>query len=111
MREQTSLKKVHAMVAEMSKRQNDQTFPASCVQFEDFSTVEIDGQRFGVMDSAKRLIAQRLRIPRDYLDRCPPHLQEMNLNYWVGTLKGTPLFMRFRRPGPAGGIYHSLQAD
>jgi hypothetical protein len=36
-----------------------------------------------VLPSAQRLLANRLRVPFSYLNRCPIELQAENLNYWI----------------------------
>ena len=36
-----------------------------------------------VLPQAQRLLANRLRVPFTYLDRCPADLQAENLNYWL----------------------------
>jgi hypothetical protein len=73
----------------------DQVHPASQVHFQSFSQVGIDGHSYQLTRSAQRLFAQKLRVPIEYLLRCPEDLQEVNLNYWVESLGETPLFVRF----------------
>ena len=70
---------------------------ASELEFGDFNSLIVreSGNVYQMMDSAKRLICGRLRLPQDYLARCPAHLQAENLNHWLSSLKDTPLFCRF----------------
>jgi hypothetical protein len=59
--------------------------------------IDIAGQYFGVLPSAQRLLANRLRIPHSYLNRCPVELQAENLNYWIEQERKSreTLFCRF----------------
>ena len=86
------------MVGEFSHGNWDGTFPASRLEFEDFNhvTEKGTGNIYQMMGSAKRLISQRLRLPADYLARCPRDLQAQNLNYWLRTFGDAPLFCRFK---------------
>jgi len=52
------------------------------IEFQDLSTVKISGEVYEVLPSAQRLIANKLRIPLSYLNRCPLYLQRENLAYW-----------------------------
>jgi hypothetical protein len=93
-----TLKRAAEIVDAFGNGNWDQTIPASRLQFEDFDhvTERGTGNIYKMMDSAKRLISQRLRLPADYLARCPRDLQAENLNYWLRTLGDAPLFCRFK---------------
>jgi len=86
----TTLQRAAEIVTDFGQGNWDQTIPASRLQFEDFDhvTEKGTGNSYKMMTSAKRLISQRLRLPVDYLQRCPRNLQAENLNYWLrGTAK------------------------
>ena len=49
-----------------------------------------------VMNSIpQRSIAWRLGIPYNYLTKCPPEIQALNLNFWLEHEKNEELFFRF----------------
>jgi hypothetical protein len=94
----TTLQRAAEITSEFSHGNWDQTIPASSLEFEDLDhvTERGTGNVYRMMGSAKRLISQRLRLPTDYLERCPRNLQAENLNYWLRTLGDAPLFCRFK---------------
>ena len=83
MRGKTSLGNIIEMVNEMSANHHDEIVPLSGIEFESLDKAHICGNEIEVLPSAQRLLANRLRIPHQYLDRCPQTLQEQNLNYWL----------------------------
>jgi len=91
------LEKAGEIVSDFSHGNWNQTLPASDLEFRDFDTLIMrkTGNEYEMLPSAQRLISTRLRLPQDYLIRCPKDLQAENLNYWLRTLKDTPLFCRF----------------
>jgi hypothetical protein len=93
----TSLREAAQMVSELSHGNWNRTFPASGLEFKDFKTMVVkeSGNEYEMLPSARRLISTRLRLPADYLLRCPRELQAQNLNYWLQRLNETPLFCRF----------------
>lgn len=94
----TTLQKAAEVVTDFSQGNWDQTIPASQLEFGDFDHVQEKGTGnvYKMMNSAKRLISQRLRLPVDYLERCPRDLQAQNLNYWLQRLDDRPLFCRLK---------------
>jgi len=90
-----TVKEIKEFLDKRQTRLYDQIHPASAVIFQSFAEVKIDGHSYQLTRSAQRLFAQKLRVPIDYLLRCPEHLQEINLNHWVRSLEETPLFVRF----------------
>jgi len=94
----TTLQRAAEIVGDFSHGNWDGIFPASRLKFEDFNHVSEKGTGmvYQMMGSAKRLISQRLRLPADYLERCPRDLQAQNLNYWLRKLGDAPLFCRFK---------------
>ena len=79
MRNTDTLENVIGKVHEISANNHDEIIPIRDMQFENLSKAEIVGQPFGVLPSAQRLIANRLRIPFSYLNRCPSDLQREEL--------------------------------
>ena len=73
------IQKVH----EMSANYYDETIEVKDIEFESLYTAWIGGNRFTVLPSAQRLLANKLRVPYSYLCRCPGELQAKNLNYWI----------------------------
>jgi hypothetical protein len=61
----------------------DEFMPVRDMSFESLDHMMISGQPVGVLPSAQRLLANRLRVPHSYLARCPQELQAQNLNYWI----------------------------
>ena len=93
----TTLARAAEMVSQVSKGNWDRTMKASQLEFSDLNRLRIkdSGAEYRMLPSAKRLIAHRLRLPAEYLERCPRNLQAENLNYWLERLGDTPLFCRF----------------
>ena len=85
--------KVHAM----SEHYFDETIPVMDMEFDGLEKMWIAGKQVGVLPSAQRLFANRLRVPYSYLSRCPKELQARNLNYWIEQEKERreTLFCRF----------------
>lgn len=73
------IQKVH----EISANHYDETIPVKDMEFESLHTAWIAGNRFTLLLCAQRLLANRLRVPYSYLNRCPANLQAKNLNYWI----------------------------
>ena len=70
-------------VHEISANHYDETIPVKDMEFESLHTARIAGNRFTLLLCAQRLLANRLRVPYSYLNRCPANLQAENLNYWI----------------------------
>jgi hypothetical protein len=97
MREKIKLENAICKVHELSASNYDETVAVRDMRFDSFKQIDIDGRSFGVLPSAQRLLANRLRVPFSYLDRCPQELQAENLNYWIEQEAKTrqSLFCRF----------------
>jgi hypothetical protein len=61
----------------------DETVSLSEIEFASLREAWIGGVGVEVLPQAQRLLANRLRVPFTYLDRCPAELQARNLNYWL----------------------------
>ncbi|MDP2644527.1 MAG: DUF932 domain-containing protein [Desulfobacterales bacterium] len=97
MRTNTTLENVINRVHEQSSNNYDETVAVHDMRFDSLERMDIAGQSFGVLPSAQRLLANRLRVPFSYLVRCPWELQAENLNYWIEreTRNRHSLFCRF----------------
>ena len=83
MRGQATLETVIDMTRDIAVNHHDQIVPLSDIEFENLDKAHICGSEIEVLPSAQKLLANRLRIPHQYLARCPEYLQESNLNYWI----------------------------
>jgi len=83
MRTITTLENVISQVHEQSAGHFDEIVAVRDLRFDSLERMTIAGQSFGVLPSAQRLLANRLRVPFSYLVRCPQELQSENLNYWI----------------------------
>ena len=97
MRATTTLEKVITAVHEQSATNYDEMVPVQDMRFSSLEQMDIAGDAFGVLPSAQRLLANRLRVPFSYLSRCPEELQAENLNYWIRqeAMNRESLFCRF----------------
>jgi hypothetical protein len=62
---------------------HDETVPLSEMSFVDLGAVKIAGRTHEMLPSAQRLVANKLRVPQSYIERCSYELQAENLNYWL----------------------------
>jgi hypothetical protein len=83
MKDTATLENAIGKVHEISENKYDEIIPVRDMTFYSLEQIFIAGQPFGVLPSAQRLLANRLRIPHSYLLRCPIELQADNLNYWI----------------------------
>ena len=83
MRGTSTLEALVGRVHMQSRGNHDQVIPVADIEFESLGTARISGKEVAVLPSAQRLVANRLRIPMTYLERCPVDLQAHNLNHWV----------------------------
>lgn len=83
MRQHITLENAIAQVHEISSRNYDELVSVQDMRFDNLKQMTIAGQPFAVQPTAQRLIANRLRVPFTYLDRCPDDLARDNLNYWI----------------------------
>jgi len=97
MRETTTLENAIGRVHEISQNNYDEIVPVRDLTFESLERMDIAGRLYGVLPSAQRLLANRLRVPFSYLNRCPIELQAENLNYWIEQERKSreTLFCRF----------------
>ena len=83
MKATTTLGNLIEQVETMSAGNFDETVSLSEIEFGSLNEMWIGGVGVEVLPQAQRLLANRLRTPFSYLDRCPAELQAENLNYWL----------------------------
>jgi hypothetical protein len=91
----TTLEKVYDRVANMARLHEDRLIPVDDVSFTDLESVCISGATYNLRPIAQQNICYRLGIPIHYLRKCPQHIQQNNLNYWIKHEKNEKLFFRF----------------
>jgi len=79
----TTLENAISVVHDASTRHYDEVVNVADISFGSLRQMTIAGQPFAVLPNAQRLLANRLRVPYLYLDRCPDDLQQANLNFWL----------------------------
>jgi len=92
----TTLEKVSDRVNEMSQNCFDKNVTVADISFDNLETVRIgDTQTHHLREIASRSIAYRLGIPFQYLKKCPPDIQAINMNHWIAHEKNDELFFRY----------------
>lgn len=91
----TTLEKVMDRVHKIAEHQRDQYIRVEDIKFQDLETVNITGEPHPIRPIAQQSIANRLGIPIHYLRKCPPDIQQLNMNYWIEREKNEELFFRF----------------
>ena len=71
MRETTTLENAIGKVHEISQNNYDEIMPVRDMNFESLERMDIAGRSFGVLPSAQRLLANRLRVPERAWPRLP----------------------------------------
>jgi len=90
----TTLEKVFNRADALSQNCFDQNVNVSDISFDNLNSVNIAGEPHPLKAIAQRSISWRLGIPFQYLRKCPPEIQSMNLNYWIEHEKNEQLFFR-----------------
>ena len=91
----TTLENVFNRVDALSQNCFDQNVNVSDISFDNLNSVSIAGEPHPLKTIAQRSITWRLGIPFQYLRKCPPEIQSLNLNYWIEHEKNEQLFFRF----------------
>jgi len=91
----TTLEKVYDRVQSMSRSYKDRMIPVDDISFERLETINIGKSVHKLRPIAQQSIAYRLGIPINYLRKCTPSIQQLNLNYWIRHEKNDELFFRF----------------
>ena len=91
----TTLENVFQRVDAMFQTCHDSFIPVSDISFDNLDTMKIAGSTHPLKPIAQRSIAWRLGIPYNYLRKCPPEIQSVQMNYWIEHEKNEQLFARF----------------
>ena len=91
----TTLEKVFNRVDALSQNCFDKNINVKDISFDNLDSVKIAGEPHPLRTIAQRSITWRLGIPFQYLRKCPPEIQSVNLNYWIEHEKNEQLFFRF----------------
>ena len=91
----TTLENVFNRVDALSQNCFDQNVNVNDLSFDNLDSVSIAGESHPLKTIAQRSITWRLGIPFQYLRKCPPEIQSLNLNYWIEHEKNEQLFFRF----------------
>ncbi len=91
----TTLEKVFNRVDALSQNCFDKYISVSDISFDNLDSVKIAGEPHPLRTIAQRSITWRLGIPFQYLRKCPPEIQSINLNYWIEHERNDQLFFRF----------------
>ncbi len=91
----TTLGKVTERVERLSAHHHDHLINVNEITFDGLEEISISGERHKLRPAAQQSIANRLGIPIQYLRRCPEHVQQLNMNYWIQREKNEELFFRF----------------
>ncbi len=83
MKATTTLGNLIEQVETMSAGNFDETVSLSEMEFSSLNEMWIGGVGVEVLPQAQRLLANRLKVPFTYLERCPADLQAENLNHWL----------------------------
>jgi hypothetical protein len=95
MKHLTTLGNVFNRVHALSENCYDKFIPVDDIEFANIDSVKIAGESHPLKTIAQRAISWRLGIPFQYLRKCPPEIQSVNLNYWITHEKNEQLFFRF----------------
>jgi len=91
----TTLGKVFDRVDVMSKDCRDDLIDVEDISFDNLDSVIIGSESHRMKPIAQRSMSFRLGIPFQYLGRCPPNIQALNMNYWIEKERNDELFFRF----------------
>lgn len=91
----TTLSEVSDRVDTMNRECHDALVDVPGISFESLNTIKIGEERHTLRTVAQRSIAWRLGIPYNYLAKCPPEMQRVQMNHWIRHEKREQLFVRF----------------
>jgi hypothetical protein len=98
MKHLTTLGNVFNRVHALSENCHDKFIPLDSIEFDNFDSIQIAGEPHPLKTIAQRSISWRLGIPFQYLKKCPPEIQALNLNYWIQHERNDELFFRMEGP-------------
>jgi len=91
----TTLGNVLERASNMSRNYADSYIPVKDISFNNLESINIGNKTHKLRPVAQQSISYRLGIPIQYLRRCPPDIQEYNMNHWIKREKNEELFFRF----------------
>jgi hypothetical protein len=91
----TTLEKISNRVDAMATNCYDRFVDVPDISFENLENVKIGNTSYGIKPIAQRSFAYRLGIPYNYLTKCPPEIQALNMTHWIQHEKNEQLFVRF----------------
>ena len=91
----TTLGKVWDRVDELNRYCHDNLIDVADISFDSLENIKIGNDQHNLRTVAQRSIAWRLGIPFNYLSKCPPELQAIQMNHWLEDEKNDQLFLRF----------------
>ena len=91
----TTLGKVWDRVDEMNRYCHDNLIDVADISFDSLENMKIVNDQHNLRTIAQKSIAWRLGIPFNYLSKCPPELQAIQMNHWLEDEKNDQLFLRF----------------
>jgi hypothetical protein len=94
MKGMTAFGQVWNKVDEMARHYSDRLVSTPEIVFDNLKTVRISGEPHPMRPTAQSLMANRLGIPIQYLQRCPADVQAFNLNFWITRERNPELFFR-----------------
>jgi len=87
---------LHQHLERIRARQRDEIRPAADLLLDDVNGhLRTNGSSHILQPHARRLLAQKLRIPDSYLGRCPHHLAAANVNHFLREKGSRPLLIRY----------------
>ena len=87
---------LHHRLERIKTHQRDEIRPASDLRLEeDTGFLRTNGSTHLLQPHARRLLAQKLRIPDSYLGRCPHELAAENVNHFLREKGSQPLMIRY----------------
>ena len=95
MKGMTTFGQVTNKVEELSRHCTDRLISTPDITFENLKTVRLAGEAHRLRPRAQSLMATRLGIPMQYLQRCPAEVQAYNLNHWIMQERNSELLFRF----------------
>jgi hypothetical protein len=79
----------------MSQNYHDKFVEVKEIDFRSLETISISDEPHRLKPIAQQSISNRLGIPFNYLRKCPPDIQRLNLNHWLAYERNEELFFRF----------------
>ena len=101
------LGELHHRLERIKAHQRDEIRPATDLHLEeDTGFLRTNGSTHYLQPHARRLLAQKLRIPDSYLGRCPHELAAANVNHFLREKGSQPLMIRYE-----GGQIRAILSD